>query len=120
MIRSFATMKTILALTAAAAALMAASTANAQECVNGYRTFGNDIVQPCHPPMAPHPMVGMILAPVTPAPPPPEEEIIITGSIAPGNVAPPPPQPIAPMDDGCMNGYRTLGNDVIVLCGPRR
>lgn len=113
-------MKTILALTAAAAALMAVSTANAQECVNGYRTFGNDIVQPCHPPMAPHPMVGVILAPVTPAPPPPAEEIIITGSIAPGNVAPPPPHPVGPMDDGCVNGYRTLGNDVIVLCGWRR
>jgi hypothetical protein len=111
-------MKTILALAAGAAALTAASTANAQECVNGYRTFGNDIVQPCH--TEPRgPMVGVILAPPPPAPPPPEE-VIITGSVTPGEVAPPPPHPAPPMDDGCVNGYRMLGNNVIVLCGPRR
>lgn len=111
-------MKTILALAAAAAALTAASAANAQECVNGYRTFGNDIVQPCH--TAPRgPMVGVILP--LPAPPPPlEDEVIITGSIAPGVVAPPPPHPMADDGNGCVNGYRTLGNQVIVLCGWRR
>lgn len=45
-------MRSILALAGVAAAgAMAFSTANAQECVNGYRTLGNDVVTLCDEPM---------------------------------------------------------------------
>lgn len=45
-------MRSILALAGVAAAgVMAFSTANAQECVNGYRTLGNDVITLCDEPM---------------------------------------------------------------------
>lgn len=105
-------MKTILALAAAAAALTAASTANASECMNGYRELGNQIIVRCDStPMVP--VVGVLTRPATVA-----ADVLITGSIAPlgasSQSAP------AANDDGCVNGYRTLGNQVIVLCGWRR
>ncbi len=105
-------MKTILALTAAAAALAAASTANAAECMNGYQELGNQVIIRCDAtPMVP--VVGVVTRPATYA-----ADVLITGSIVPLGAS---SQPAAAMaDDGCVNGYRTLGNQVITLCGWRR
>jgi hypothetical protein len=72
-------MRTILALAAAASATVAAvSLANAQECVNGYRELGNEVIVLCDDGFAPE------AAAVPGAPLPAEpfvEEPAITGSV---------------------------------------
>jgi hypothetical protein len=105
-------MKTILALAAGAAALVAASSANAAECMNGYMELGNQVIVRCDStPMVP--VVGVVAQPATYA-----ADVLITGSIVPlGSSSQP---DTAMSDDGCVNGYRTLGNQVITLCGWRR
>ena len=108
-------MKTILALAAAASAtVMATSLANAQECVNGYRELGNQVIVLCDEGFAPEASAF----PAEPLPDEPiitgsisrgdeqfpEEEPLVTGSITtdeettPSGIAAPPPQVAASME----------------------
>jgi hypothetical protein len=108
-------MKTILALAAAASAtVLAASLANAQECVNGYRELGNQVIVLCDEGFAPEaavpeggfPEAGVpeTEASAYPAEPLPQEEPLITGSISTGEeavqpgIAAPPPEVTASME----------------------
>ncbi|MGH6922961.1 MAG: hypothetical protein ACRED5_04245 [Propylenella sp.] len=98
-------MKTILALVAAASTTLAsASLANAQECLNGWRELGNQVIVKCDEGLAPQAgflsgqglgseeeFVPEASAAAAPLP----EEPLYTGSIssaAEPQISPPPPQ----------------------------
>lgn len=128
-------MRIVLAITAAAAAfVMSAPTANAQECMNGWQELGNGVIIACDDiagaPAATEEMIvpeEAFVEEAAEAPPP--EEPIYTGSVVPQSSATTPEQqPLQqPVEETqlsalgagepeCLNGYRELGNGVIVAC----
>jgi hypothetical protein len=138
-------MKTVLALSAASAALMlTASAANAQDCVNGYKELGNGVILTCDEKMSSFTQQDEILpgegsteesAEMVDAAVPEEafvaageaameapEEPLFTGSIATAET--PEQSPLEASEQAvawsggpeCVNGYRELGNGVILTC----
>jgi hypothetical protein len=99
-------MKTILAIAAASSALLALSTAaQAQDCLNGFRELGNQVIVQCdegfapataEEGLAPEMTEGFAAetasAPVETLP----DEPLTTGSVSTG-VSPPPPQVASPL-----------------------
>jgi hypothetical protein len=99
-------MKTILAIAAASSAMLAiSSAAQAQDCLNGFRELGNQVIVQCDEGFAPGTDdTGLApatteegLEPETAAAPvePLSDEPLTTGSV-PTGVSPPPPQVAAP------------------------